>query len=268
MEPINHPVFSGQEQITARALFLGQRLELRQFRHTQTLSVLPLTVTAGVSGCAMLFRYGTVVLMGLSSVEEMSLLSELEPLVIEPFAEVEEERISLELTSTDKEGIDASTIYLKDFDLDRLQLVANILAKSVVLAHYEKSIAASFDRVEPLATSMKERGRGQRGAKDLVKYIGDILFIQGKMVGRVEVTEKPELLWEHPELERLYLRLEDEFELHERHVALERKLELISRTAVTLLDLLQTNRSLRVEWYIVILIVLEILLTLYDKFLS
>lgn len=84
------------------------------------------------------------------------------------------------------------------------------------------------------------------------------------MVGRVEVTEKPELLWEHSELERVYLRLEDEFELHERHVALEHKLELISRTAATLL---QTNRSLRVEWYIVILIVVEIVLTLYDKFM-
>ncbi len=264
---MNNTLFTGQRQVTARALFLGQRLELRNFKYTQALSNLPLTITAGANGCVMLFRYGAVVMMGLSDVEEMSLLAELEPLVIDPFTTAEGENVELVLSDTDKEGIDVSTIYLQDFDLDRLQLVANILAKSVVLAHYEKSLANSFDRVEPLATSLKERGRGQRGAKDLVKYIGDILFIQGKMVGRVEVTEKPELLWEHPELERIYLRLEDEFELHERHIALERKLELISRTAATLLDLLQTNRSLRVEWYIVILIVVEIFLTLHDKFM-
>ena len=60
------------------------------------------------------------------------------------------------------------------------------------------------------------------------------------------------------------MRLEDEYELRERHVALERKLDLISRTAETLLDLMQHKRSLRVEWYIVILIVIEILLTLYE----
>ena len=34
----------------------------------------------------------------------------------------------------------------------------------------------------------------------------------------------------------------------------------------TLLDLLQNRRSLRVEWYIVILIVVEIVLTLYELF--
>ena len=265
---MNKHLFTGQQQLTVRALFLGQRLELRHFKHAQTLSILPLTITAGASGCAILYRYGAVVMVGLTSVEEMSLLGELEPLVIDHFSETEDESINLLISETDKEGVDVSTIYLEDFDLDRIQLVANILAKSVVLAHYEKTIAASFDRIEPLATSMKEKGRGQlRGARHLVKYIGDILFIQGKMVGRVEVTEKPELLWEHPELERLYLRLEDEYELHERHVALERKLELISRTAITLLDLLQTNRSLRVEWYITILIVVEIFLTLHDKFM-
>ncbi|MBN2255575.1 MAG: RMD1 family protein, partial [Deltaproteobacteria bacterium] len=68
------------------------------------------------------------------------------------------------------------------------------------------------------------------------------------------------------DLERLYARLEDEYELRERHVALERKLELISKTAQTLLDMLQAKRTLRVEWYIVILILVEIMLTLYDMF--
>lgn len=88
------------------------------------------------------------------------------------------------------------------------------------------------------------------------------------MVGRVEVAEKPDLLWDHPQLERVYARLLDEYELSERHRALGRKLELISRTAETVLELLQNRRSLRVEWYIVILIVVEILLTLYEMFVA
>ena len=76
-------------------------------------------------------------------------------------------------------------------------------------------------------------------------------------VGRVEVTEKPELLWNRPELERLYLRLQEEYELPERDRALTRKLELIAQTATTSLGLLEARRSLRVEWYIVILILLR-----------
>ena len=86
------------------------------------------------------------------------------------------------------------------------------------------------------------------------------------MVARVEVSDRPELLWEHPELEQLYLRLEDEFEIEERAASLDRKLELISRTVETILDLVQKERSVRVEWYIVGLIVFEVVISLYDLF--
>jgi len=45
--------------------------------------------------------------------------------------------------------------------------------------------------------------------------------------------------------------------------ALERKLALVSRTARTLVDLLNAKHALRVEWYIVALIAFDILLVLY-----
>ena len=46
--------------------------------------------------------------------------------------------------------------------------------------------------------------------------------------------------------------------------ALDRKLELAGRTERTLVELISTRHALRVEWYIVALIVVEIGLTLYD----
>lgn len=95
-----------------------------------------------------------------------------------------------------------------------------------------------------------------------------MLLIQHKMVGHVEVLEKPDVLWDHPELERFYARLRDEYELRERERALNRKLELVSRTVATLLELIQNRRSLRVEWYIVLLILFEIALTLYGMFFA
>ena len=86
------------------------------------------------------------------------------------------------------------------------------------------------------------------------------------MVGRAEIGEKPELLWEHPRLERLHALLEDEFEIRERLAALDRKLELAARTERTLVELIRNRHALRVEWYIVALIIFEILLTLYGMF--
>ncbi|MEJ2645614.1 MAG: RMD1 family protein [Gammaproteobacteria bacterium] len=188
---------------------------------------------------------------------------------IDVFENPESEDAELGIDPDSAERVDGSgTVWLHDPSVERLQVVADILAKSVVLAHYEARIARVFDRIEPLAAELQRHGRGGRQSKELLRQIGDVLLVQHTMVGRVEVGGKPELLWERPELERLYLRLEDEYELHERHRSLDAKLDVISRTAETLLELLQTKRSLRVEWYIVILIVIEILLTLYGMFVT
>jgi len=147
---------------------------------------------------------------------------------------------------------------------ERLQIVANVLSKSLILSHYETRIADAFDQIEPLAARLQRSGRTGSQAKRLLQQIGGVLLTQHRMVGRVEMQEKPDVLWDHPELERLYARLEDEYELAERGLALERKLALINDTVGAVLDLIQDQRSLRLEWYIVGLIVIEILLTLGD----
>jgi uncharacterized Rmd1/YagE family protein len=84
------------------------------------------------------------------------------------------------------------------------------------------------------------------------------------MGGRMEIQDKPDLLWDHPELERLSLRLENEYELRERNTVLERKLALMFNSMETAINLLHNRRSQRLEWYIVILIVIEVVLYLYE----
>lgn len=261
-------LFADQEKIQVRALFIAERLDLRDLEKAQCLATKPLLLTAGSQGCAALFRYGAVVLFGLNAIEETTLLESLKPFMLEPFEQAVAEEVLLVRDDAGEEGWQSGRITLHAFSIERLQLVAEVLAKSVVMDRYEAAVARSFHRIEPLAAALQRSGRpGSRG-RELLRHIGDTLSIQGRMVGRVEISEKPDLLWYHPLHEALYARLEDEYELRERHLALERKLDLISRTAETLLGILQNKRSLRVEWYITILIVCEILLTLYQMFFS
>ncbi len=253
--------------ISARALLIGARLDLRALEAAERLASAPLTIAAGKRGRAVLFRYGAVVLFDLDPAEEAAFLDHLRPFLSEPLPQPEVESLRIRIDPQAPEGMDKDVLVLHELNVERMQVVADVLAKSCVLGLYEKRVASSFDRIEPLAEGLRRRGRGARRARDLLSHIGDTLLTQHRMVGRAEIIEKPELLWERPELEALFLRLEDEFELKERAHALERKLELIAHTAETLLDLLQAQRSLRVEWYITILIVIEIGFTIYDLFL-
>ncbi|MDW8218899.1 MAG: RMD1 family protein [Bacteroidota bacterium] len=261
----NTNVFGETQAIQARALYLGERIDIRSLEQTNRLALSPLVIPAGENGYMAIFRYGVVVMFNILPLQEATLLKYLAPFVHEAHDKVESE--SLELRIGEREQVEKGVATLIDFSVERLQVVADILAKTVVLAHYETTIASAFDAIEPMAHNLKSSQR-LRSTSDatLMQFVGDMLLIQHKMVGRVEISEKPELLWDMPELTRLYAKLEDEFELIERHHSIERKLNLIARTVETEIDMLQNKRTLRMEWYIVILIALEILLSAYDIF--
>ena len=261
-------MFPDRDSVAARALFLGEKLDINLLEKTDTLASSPLVVSAGEMGCVVLFRYGVAVLFGLDSLEEVTFVQNLHPLITQPFAEPVTEDIVLQLDSAGRGRVENDTIWLPEFSVQQLQLVADVLAKSVVLEQYEAGTARIFDQIEPFAEGLQRTTQNARMGKVLLRQIGRTLSIQNRIVGRVEIIDKPELLWDAPDLERLYLRLEDEYEIRERHQALERKLDLVSRTAETALELMQHNSGMRVEWYIVILIVVEILLSLYELFWS
>jgi len=256
--------FKGKSRIQVRAHFLGERLEIRASSGWKRLGDAPLIVEAGDQGVAVLFRYGVVVLFDVPPLAEAALLKQIEPLVTRPFERPDQDEVEIlfntELPDRPRDGV----LHLQAPTVERLQVVADVLAKSTVLTHYEEATGAAFDRVEPLAQDLAQGGRSRRKVKELLKHIGDALLVETTTIGRVQVTEKPEVLWENADLELLYARLTDEYELTERHVGLERKLAVVSRTAETLLGVLQQNSSHRVEWYIVILIVVELALMLAE----
>jgi uncharacterized Rmd1/YagE family protein len=221
-------------------------------------------ISAGEGQYAALFRYGAVVLFGVNPLQEVTFVDQLARLVGQPYAKHETEEARLRVDPSGEDRVEGGEVVLHEVTVESLQVIADVLAKSVVLAFYEASLAAVFDAVEPSALGLKRGGQTTPKHRDLLRYIGDTLLTQHKMVGRVEVGEKPDVLWDLPGSNRLFSRLEDEYELSERKLALDRKLDLISRTVETLVDLLQNKRALRVEWYIVI--VIEISLTLYQLF--
>jgi uncharacterized Rmd1/YagE family protein len=118
--------------------------------------------------------------------------------------------------------------------------------------------------IEPFARRLAERGRTPGGRRAILKYIGNAMLVKNRVSGRVAVAEKPDAVWDRPDLERLYARLQDEYELKERAEALSRKLSVISDTAEMLTDMIDTKRSLRLEILIVLLILFEIVITMYQ----
>jgi uncharacterized Rmd1/YagE family protein len=251
-----------------RAILLSDRIDTSQLEHDHVVSTAPLTYKFGKDGFVTLFRYGVVVMIGLASEEEEEVLQGLRPRLIRPVQPAEEETVVIDLVpDKDEQIMPGGPIALKTITPDALIVIADALSKSVVLAHDERQVASVLDQVEPFARQLAEKGRASASRSAIFKQIGNALLVQQRVAARVAVTDKPDVLWDRPNLERLYARLEDEYELKERAEALFRKLSVISDTAEVLSDILDTKRSFRLEMIIVILIAVELLVAFYQTLL-
>ena len=253
-------------QIAAHALQLGDRINTAGFEG-QILSSTPLAVRVGEGGLAVVFRYGVAVFIGLSVQEEAEFLDKLKPRIFGAITPPEEEWAKIETAGEAEEPIPVGgPILVKEFSIERLLIVSDALAKSVVLGRGEREVTNVFDIIEPFARELAQSGKTSKSRTELLKLMGEALLVQHRVSGRVAVGEKPDVLWDRPDLERLYARLEDEYELSERVETLNRKLTVISDTATTLADIVDTKRSLRLEIIVIVLIAVEVVIAFYDIF--
>ena len=252
-------------RLRVRAVLLGDRLNTARLRREHLVSTTPLAYRVGENGLAVLFRYGAAVLIGLDEAEEARVLADVADFVLGGDSVREEEIAQILIEPGQEEQITATgAIQLKAATVEHELIVADALAKSVALAQDERQMAEVFEKIEPFALSLASGGRWPAGRGAILRLIGQSLLAQHRLAGRVAVREKPDILWDRPDLERFHARLEDEYELVERAEDLDRKLTVIGSTAEALLDMLDTSRSLRLEILVVVLILAELALGLFE----
>lgn len=262
------PAVAHEARRTARALLVGERITTAGLERSDVFSTSPLSFRAGRHGFVTVFRYGVVVMIGLSPIEEDEVLRGLSPRIAGPQpAPYEEEAVSVQVAPELEEGVAPDgLVQVRAAAPEQLLVIADVLAKSTALAHDERQVGAVFDTIEPFAEALAHEGRTLGGRNAMLKLIGRALLVRHRVSGRVAVHEKPDVLWDRPDLGRLYARLEDEYEIVERAVALDRKLVVVGETATALTDLIDTQRSLRLEIAVAVLILVEIGLALVQMF--
>jgi uncharacterized Rmd1/YagE family protein len=193
-----------QAEFAVRALLVSERLDPRGWEHLDVIATNPLSVAFGKHGIVVLFRYGVVVFFDVADQDELVFLDTIGARLVGAYRTPEVESLDLRVVPNAREAVVAGDITLEALTIERLQLAADVLSKSVVLALYESRVASTFERIEPLAKQLEETGHFGATERELLRHIGATLRIDHMMVGRVAVSEKPELLWENPQLEGLY----------------------------------------------------------------
>src|SRR5271155_4077155 len=125
-------------RFTAHALHVGDRINTMGFEG-EALSAVPLAIRVGKTGVAVLFRYGVVVLIGVSSRDDSAFLERLTPRIGGKLERFEEETATIAVAGEAEDQVQAGgPIQLRDMSSERLLVISDVLAKSVELAHDER----------------------------------------------------------------------------------------------------------------------------------
>ncbi len=260
--PHQRPVII-QPRFEAHAIMVAERIDVKAISGFEVIAKSPTMVKLGEGGIAAIFRYGAIVLFNASADEKAGLLQAIAT-HSSGFGEFGGDEVSaVEVDPGEQEGPSGQGIKIKNADRLRLQLIAEVMAKATMLSFQERQAARDFDRSEPLARDLAEDGRFSAKPSELLKAVGSMLLAESRLNGRAGVLDRPDLLWDNPGLSGLYARLESDYELEDRAIALERKLTTLSHTAETLVETMRYHSSHRLELAILLLIFVELCLALY-----
>ena len=141
------------------------------------------------------------------------------------------------------------------------EIVGTVLAKSVALERIEIDIDKLLDEIEDIVNYL-QRGYLTVSDKKLAKMSARILGFRLSTISYIMLLDKPEITWMNEEAEILFDKLSPLFELTDRCENIRLKSEMLMDITEVFTELAHAKRGNRLEWAIIILIMIEIVLSL------
>lgn len=204
------------------------------------------------------FAYGCVVLWGFTDEEEQSILSSLKEFEKDTLPKPEMDEFTF--AYGDAMQIEEDEIVLQTKNMLTKLAISHGLAQSVKLTTFEETIQKTIDKTKQLPEALASKGKISLSRKEISQKMGE-LFIERNFINiHTEILDTPEFFWNYPELEPFYRRTAHYLDVTKRVEVLNKRLTVIHELFEILSNELNHQHSSRLEWTIIILIVIEIVI--------
>jgi uncharacterized Rmd1/YagE family protein len=162
-------------------------------------------------------------------------------------------------TGFETERVTFDKVYLTELNLEKIRIISYVLSQSVALERYEKEIEKSMNELGAIIEDLKIKGRPLLRERELLKQVGKVFSVKQVAVAHLSLFDKPDEIWELPELEILYNRLRKEYEIDDRFDVLDEKINFLSENAKLLMDFIAEKRNAFLEIIVIILIAVDLI---------
>jgi uncharacterized Rmd1/YagE family protein len=180
-------------------------------------------------------------------------------------------RVSEEFTVREVEGaktdIQRGDLVLDRLTFERASIVALSVAQSAAMEYYERIVDDMFTNTDRIVDKLEKRGTiSIFGTKRLHRFIGTAIGTRNEVISVLHLLDKPDAAWDDPGAEKIYQELRAEFDLGDRYQSMELKLRSVQEALELVTDVARDRRMVLLETLIVLLIVIEVVLSLMDRF--
>jgi uncharacterized Rmd1/YagE family protein len=206
------------------------------------------------------FRFGSVVFLNVPPAEHEYYLLKLGIAGTAPtpsYNNLTEDHFSV-LIEPGVTKVSFNSATMPDADLNRIQLVAMVLAQSSALELVEREVDEFLAQSETMTGLFKSDGGGGSRRK-LLQFLGKGLSTRHRIVNQLALLKEPDKTWEKEDLYLLYKALFANFEIDDRIEKCDRMLQLSSQVTELLLEIVNARRAELLEVTIIVLICVEII---------
>ncbi len=146
---------------------------------------------------------------------------------------------------------------------ERAGVVALPMAQSAAMEYYERIVDQMFAETDRLVERLEKSGTMPVFTRKLHRFIGAAIGTRSEVLSVLHLFDKPDAAWDDTGAELVYEQLRAEFDLVDRHQALELKLRSVQEALELVTDIARDKRLVWLEVSVVLLIVLEIVLNTF-----
>ncbi|WP_370477111.1 RMD1 family protein [Tamlana flava] len=205
-----------------------------------------------------LFQYGMVSFFNLEKHAIDEALQKIRPFCNNYFSE----KLSESAEVVVEQGtlkVQFDKIVLPRMDQEMVRLVMLNTSQSVALDRYSEITEELLNETNKHTSYLEEYGKLDISGNKLKRFIGKALNIKNKISENLYIFDSPDITWENEQLNKLNQDLKYSFDLTDRYRLIHDRIEIIKENLELFKDIMDHKESSRLEWIIIILIVIEVI---------
>ena len=256
---------------SAETVYIGESVDLKRIQeNVREYAYLnrdhPLVVRLLKDQYAVLTKFGAVTFWDVPYRLRLEFLKEIQPLVKSKKGSYNYDEDTKVLVGGDTIKITFDKVFLPKLAVEEIKIISYVLSQSVALERYEDEIETSLSEIGTIVENLKSSGKAMLTEKQLLRQIGNALSVKQTAVAHLSLFDKPEEVWESPELENLYNRMNAEYELQDRFDVLDEKIKYLSDISQMLMSFLAEKQNAFLEKVIIVLIAIDIVIWFIPPF--